>query len=582
MAADEAGEDEGAEGPDADIDQDDQDGHGGGRGGVAGVVHIGHGHRSQGDIGRVEEDDGGDGGHGIDEEELGDFHDGRQAHRYGDAPERAVEGHAHGFGHGLVFGVELAQGGRGREGGDRGEVGDVAEHEDAHGGVEEMERIGDGHSGQGPARRIEKENVGQTDDEAGQGQGQEGEQGGALAQPGEAPGFLDAIGRDEGDGGAEDGRVERHAGAAPQGRIAAASHVAEAEMGQGQGEIVGPDPDQGGKKARPQVEDETQGDAAAVGQIQPVDPGALLRGQGHGAGGDQGGLAVLEQSVQEKSRHRGQQQDHADRGAHGEMLLADDLLVDVRGQDIVLAAHDLGGAEVGEGQDEAGDGGGKESVPRPGQGHGPKDAQAGGPHGSGRLVESGVGGGQGHGQDEHGLGKGVDRFGDDDADRAVESDVQAREQPEQAGGDKSLAAEKIDEVDAEKERRRKKRRHGQTTEKALGRKGGPGQGVGVGEAQGHGQGGGHAGDEQAVPKRSGQGGLGEKGAEIGQADPHPCGVLKAFGQDLGQGQAHGAKQPQYAEAKQEGTQALFGKKDFERSGGRTVDGGGRRGIHAAL
>ena len=286
----------------------------------------------------------------------------------------------------------------------------------------------------------------------------------------------------------------------------------------------------------------------------------------------------MHDAVEDEGQNRGQKQHHADRRAHGEILLADDLLVDVGGQHVVLAAHDLGRAEVREAEDEADEGGRKQAVAHPGQGDREKDARGRGPHGARRFVEPRVRGAQGHRQDQHHLGKGEDRLGNDDADRAVEPDVPGQvhaegglERAEKARGHKALVAEEIDEVDAVEQRRRKQRGHGQAPEKALARNVRAGERIGEGKAEADGQDRGHQRDVDAVPKRLRQGRVLEKGAEIGQPRPDAVAVVQAFADDLGQGQEHRAHEKKHGKPEQRGAQPAFGKQGLAPHG----DGCGR-------
>jgi hypothetical protein len=121
---------------------EDHHAHGGGRGDVAGIVHVEHRDRGQLGVAGVDEDHRRDRGHGVDEEVDADVEDRRQADRHRDPAEGAPAGLLERGGHRLELRVHLL------ERGDRGqvrdgvEVGDGRDHQDRHGGVEEVEGVG--------------------------------------------------------------------------------------------------------------------------------------------------------------------------------------------------------------------------------------------------------------------------------------------------------------------------------------------------------------------------------------------------------------------------------------------------------
>ncbi len=91
---------------------------------------------------------------------------------------------------------------------------------------------------------VEKKDVGDADDQAGQGQGDDGQKIGRLPQNSHPSGLFDEIGGNKGDHGSENGRIGGHADAVPESVVPAAAHVPESVMPQAEGKVVGPHFDQ--------------------------------------------------------------------------------------------------------------------------------------------------------------------------------------------------------------------------------------------------------------------------------------------------------------------------------------------------
>ena len=92
-----------------------------------------------------------------------------------------------------------------------------------------------------------------------------------------------------------------------------------------------------------------------------------------------------------KESTAGTQQDHADDGAHLEILLADHLLVDVGREHVVLAADHLRHAEIGDDQGEDDEDRGDQAVAHARQRHRQEDAPPAGVQRRRRFVEPRVG-----------------------------------------------------------------------------------------------------------------------------------------------------------------------------------------------
>jgi hypothetical protein len=188
-----------------------------------------------------------------------------------------------------------------------------------------------------------------------------------------AGGLFDQIGGHEGRPSADHGRGRGHLQAVEKGLVAPAAHARKIVMGQGQRQVIGPNPGQGGKDRHGEKPDHGQGHGQAEQKKRPVAARVLNRDQGHATGRDQGRLPGAADPVGHEGQDRGDEQDDADRGPHDEIVLADDLLVDVRGQDVEKAAHHLGRPEIRKAQDEPHEAGADQPVPDAGQGHGEKD-----------------------------------------------------------------------------------------------------------------------------------------------------------------------------------------------------------------
>ncbi len=114
------------------------------------------------------------------------------------------------------------------------------------------------------------------------------------------------------------------------------------------------------------------GDQGCNGKHDRVSAPVSLGGIGDAAGGHGHHLAALHDSVGNKRDQGRNEQNNADGGAHAEILLADDLLVDIHGQDVVVAAHDLGRPEIGKAEGKTDKNGAHQTEFDPGKGHGQK------------------------------------------------------------------------------------------------------------------------------------------------------------------------------------------------------------------
>ena len=227
-------------------------------------------------------------------------------------------------------------------------------------------------------------------------------------------------------------------------------------VSQGELQVVRPHLDQRGVEGRGEDGEHEQGDEGAENEEEPVAQRMGIGHQGHGLGREHGHLSALDDAVENKGGQGGDEQHHAHHRAHDEILLSDDLLVDVHGQDVVAAAHHLWRAEVGEGEHEADKDRGHEAVFDARQGDLEEGACPGRAQGGRGLVQPGVGHAQGYGKDEERLRKGEDDLGNDDAHRAVQADVHPRQEPEEPLGDESFFPEHVDQGDAVEQRGREK------------------------------------------------------------------------------------------------------------------------------
>ena len=141
----------------------------------------------------------------------------------------------------------------------------------------------------------------------------------------------------------------------------------------------------------------------------------------------------------------------ADHRAHPEVLLADDLLVDVGGEHVVLAADHLWHTEVRDDQREHDEGRADQAVTRARHGDGPESAPGAGLERLGRLVETRVGDCQRRGHDDERVREGPEHLADDDADRPIDRGA------EQSSLGDPLIAEQVDEADGRQQRGRQQR-----------------------------------------------------------------------------------------------------------------------------
>ena len=119
-------------------------------------------------------------------------------------------------------------------------------------------------------------------------------------------------------------------------------------------------------------------DQARRERSKPYRQAAALRGSSGTARAERCDIAcAARMRSTAKDKHRRHQQQQADDGAHLEIELADDLLVDVGRQHIVLAADHLRHAEIGEDQGEDHEGGADHAIAAAGQRHRPEDARMG-------------------------------------------------------------------------------------------------------------------------------------------------------------------------------------------------------------
>ena len=232
-------------------------------------------------------------------------------------------------------------------------------------------------------------------------------------------------------------------------------------MEEGRGEVVRVVAHEGGELGDGDDGDHGEADEGAVAQHQAVEAAARPRHVGDRPHGQEGHLPALDGPVDGEGEAGGDQEEHAHHRAHLEVLLADHLLVDVGGQDVVLAADDLGRPEVGDDHGEDDEGRADEAVAGPGQGDGQEDARGARPERHRRLVEAGVGEPEGGHDDQQGVREGEEDLGDHDPDGAV--DRVAEQEP----ADHALVAEEVDEGDAGQERRHQDGDEGDGLEEAL-------------------------------------------------------------------------------------------------------------------
>ena len=399
--------------------------------------------------------------------------------------------------------------------GGRVEVHDGAEHQQRHGPVEEIERVG---------RMVEEQQASQSQHQAGHRHGQEAQH----AQQGREPGLATRLFHQPGTG--KDDQGPGHAGAAgqfqavPVGQPAAAVHVVEVVVLQRQLQVVGPQLDQGCPHGH---HDHHQDGRRNQGHRQQVDAITAPVGAGNvsfGAAAHGGALAALQPGIQGKGQQGRHQQQQADQGTASELLLADHGLVGFHGQHAVGAAGDLGHAEVGNGEREHQAQGTEDAVACGRQGDGGEDAPARCAHGMCCVVQAAIGLRQGRQQDHHGVWEGVEHFTQQDAPEAVDAAIHPL--LEQA-----LVAEQVDQRDARQERRCQQRQQADAAPQALEGNAGALQGVGkhIGQRYRH-----HGGDQrypQAAPQHGQEIDVGKERHERLAARPVALGRQHGLRQD---------------------------------------------------
>ncbi len=130
-------------------------------------------------------------------------------------------------------------------------------------------------------------------------------------------------------------------------------------------------------------------------------------------------MFTLYQAVGNKGDDRGHQQDHADDRPHLEVLLANNLLVNIDRQHVVLTTDDFRHAEIGNHQSEHHKAGAHETVLGPRQGHRKKGSQSAGPQRDCSLVQARIGQRQGGGDDDQCMREGPEYLAHNDAHRPV-------------------------------------------------------------------------------------------------------------------------------------------------------------------
>ena len=407
--------------------------HSCGRGDVSGIVHVKHGNGSKSRIRRIEKDDGGNRRHGIDEEVDRDVQNGRHTDRNRDAREHLVERLFEGLRNRLELHIHLLQRSNGSQVGNRIEVRDRADDEDRHAAVEEMKRI---------AGIVEEKDVGKSQNQPGNRHRHHGEQLKGGTPSAEAPPLLHHVGAYEDDDRAEDRRVEGHAYGIPVGIPSAAVHHIEIVVLKAQLQIVGPELDQRGVLAHTQHAQDEKGNQDTVAKHEGIEPPIHLWLVSDGSSGQEGHLTLLHHPIDEKCDHRRDQEDHTYDCAHLKILLADNLLIDVHREDIELAADDLRGAEVRNDQRKDHKGRRNKTVARARQGDREEDPRPGSLERKRRLIESGVSDRKRGDDNDQGMRKGEEYFGDDNPDGSIDR------MPHQEFSNHALVAEKVDESDS--------------------------------------------------------------------------------------------------------------------------------------
>ena len=140
-----------------------------------------------------------------------------------------------------------------------------------------------------------------------------------------------------------------------------------------------------------------------------------------------------------KASTAGNQQHHADHRAHGEILLADDLLVSVSRKHIELSANHFGDAEIRHHQREHNKAGVDQAELGAGQCHGAEDARLRGAQRIRHLIEARIRQRQRSHEDNECMREAIENLCDHDSRRAV--DRSAKQETFQ----QALIAEQIDQ-----------------------------------------------------------------------------------------------------------------------------------------
>ena len=262
--------------------------------------------------------------------------------------------------------------------------------------------------------------------------------------------------------------------------------------------------------------------SAQYAEARPVGERAAGRREGPRRRRHQRVLAALHHAVHQEGDHRRDQQDHRDGRAHGEVLLARDLVVDLGGHHRELAPDGLGRAEVGDDEREDHEAGAHQPELHAGQGHGQEGLEGGGPERSRRVVEARVGGGEGGDQDQERVREAVEHLRGHDALGAVDPHVVAGD-----AGEDPVVAEHVDEGERLHQGGREEGQHRHDAKEAAPRREGPRERVGVAEGQRHRDGHGHQRDREAVPDRGRDGGSAEIAPVVGQPHEAAGGIQQA-------------------------------------------------------
>jgi hypothetical protein len=239
-----------------------------------------------------------------------------------------------------------------------------------------------------------------------------------------------------------------------------------------------------------------------------------------------------------KGKHCGKQQQQADHRSHAEVLLADDLLVHVGGEHVILAADHLWHTEVRDDQREHDEGCADQAVTRTRDGNGPESAPGAGLERLGRLVETRVRGCQRRGHDDERVREGPEHLAYDDADRPIDRGA------EQSSLGDPLIAEQVDEADGREQRGRQQRDLRHQLEDAASGHAGPGQSVGEDEREQHADHGADQCDQDTVGDRGGERRIGEVLHEVGEPDELALGPFAGLDQQRPERQQYGDDKPE--------------------------------------